>query len=76
MNTDIDVKSRELKTLNEEIIVAHKKHYEQSPTGLVNPDEAPNDNTIYQWRNHISEGRLCLSSKTRVHIDDSCSKLQ
>ena len=33
--------------LNDAIITAHKKHYESSPTGLIQPKESPNGNTIY-----------------------------
>lgn len=34
-------------TFNEEIVAAHNKHFETSPTGLVHPNESPNGNTIY-----------------------------
>ena len=37
----------DIQQLNEEIIAAHKKHYESSPTGLIQPKESPNGNTIY-----------------------------
>jgi hypothetical protein len=33
--------------LNDEIIAAHKKHYENSATGLIQPKESPNGNIIY-----------------------------
>jgi len=33
--------------INDAIIAAHKKHYENSPTGLIQPKESPNGNTIY-----------------------------
>lgn len=33
--------------LNTEIITAHTKHYETSPTGLVIPTESPNGNGIH-----------------------------
>lgn len=41
-----DIK-REIEQLNADIISAHDKHYEVSPTGLVNPNESPNGNQIY-----------------------------
>jgi len=41
-----DIKE-EIKQLENEIIEAHKKHYESSPTGLIIPTESPNGNTIY-----------------------------
>jgi hypothetical protein len=37
----------EMKQLNDEIVAAHNKHYEASPTGLLNPKESPNGNTMY-----------------------------
>lgn len=37
----------DIKSLNEEIINAHQKHYETSPTGLIIPTESPNGNLIY-----------------------------
>jgi len=37
----------DIKSLNEEIINAHNKHYETSKTGLVIPTESPNGNIIY-----------------------------
>jgi hypothetical protein len=42
--TDI---TSDVQQLNNDIIVAHKKHYENSPTGLINPKESPNGNLIY-----------------------------
>ncbi len=41
-----DLQSEAL-ALNLIILEAHKKHYEGSPTGLVNPKESPNGNIIY-----------------------------
>jgi hypothetical protein len=41
-----DLQSEAL-VLNLAILEAHKKHYEESETGLVNPNESPNGNTIY-----------------------------
>lgn len=41
-----DLQSEAL-VLNLAILEAHKKHYDGSPNGLVNPDEAPNGNIIY-----------------------------
>ncbi len=41
-----DLQSEAL-ALNLSILEAHKKHYEGSPTGLVNPKESPNGNIIY-----------------------------
>jgi hypothetical protein len=40
-------KMSDIKSLNEEIINAHNKHYETSKTGLVLLDESPNGNIIY-----------------------------
>ena len=37
----------DIKSLNEKIINAYKKHYETSPTGLIIPTESPNGNLIY-----------------------------
>ncbi len=37
----------EMSKLSQEITLAHRKHYEKSPSGLVQPNEAPNGNTIY-----------------------------
>lgn len=37
----------EVLNLNSQIIEAHNKHYLNSPTGLVNPKESPNENIIY-----------------------------
>jgi len=42
--TDI---TSDIQQLNKAIIDAHKKHYENSPTGLIQPNESPNGNTIY-----------------------------
>jgi hypothetical protein len=42
--TDI---TSDVEQLNKEIIDAHEKHYENSPTGLIQPKESPNGNTIY-----------------------------
>jgi hypothetical protein len=41
-----DLQSEAL-VLNLAILEAHKKHYDGSPTGLVNPKDSPNGNTIY-----------------------------
>ena len=37
----------EIKILSEEILAAHNKHYENSPTGLIDRNIAPNGNPIY-----------------------------
>lgn len=37
--------------LNEMICEAHFNHYKSSKTGLVNPDDSPNANTIYHLYN-------------------------
>lgn len=39
----------ECKKLNQDIIEAHKAHYNESPTGLVQPLEQPNSNIIYHF---------------------------
>jgi hypothetical protein len=41
--------------LNVDIVEAHKKHYEGSLTGLVNPKESPNGNIIYHL---YSDGKI------------------
>jgi hypothetical protein len=49
-----DIKS-EIEQLNADIIAAHNKHYEVSPTGLIKPNESPNGNGI----NHLySNGEI------------------
>jgi hypothetical protein len=45
----------EASVLNLAILEAHKKHYEVSPTGLVNPQESPNGNIIYHL---YSDGQI------------------
>lgn len=42
MNSELEISQ-----LCQEIVSAHRKHYEKSPTGLVEPNEDPNGNTIY-----------------------------
>ena len=37
----------DIKSLNDEIINAHNKHYDTSKTGLVIPTESPNSNLIH-----------------------------
>lgn len=37
--------------LNKLVDELHKKHYQSSPCGLIQPDEAPNANTIYHLYN-------------------------
>ncbi len=41
-----DLKSDAL-ILNLNILEAHKKHFDNSPTGLIKPNESPNSNLIY-----------------------------
>jgi hypothetical protein len=36
-----------LTQLNAEIVSAHHNHYQNSPTGLLKPDESPNGNTMF-----------------------------
>jgi hypothetical protein len=51
--------------LNLAILEAHKKHYESSPTGLVNPDEAPNGNIIYHL---YSDGGITFQKGGRAYL--------
>lgn len=48
--TTFDLNS-EIIQLNYEIVAAHNKHYENSPTGLLKPNESPNGNTMYHLYN-------------------------
>lgn len=41
----------EIKLLNEEIISAHNKHYENNPNGLLIPDGSPNGNLMFHLYN-------------------------
>jgi hypothetical protein len=44
----------EISSFNQEVIDEHNKHYENSPTGLINRKLSPNENTIY-WFFHTGE---------------------
>ena len=41
----------EIRQLNDEIVAAHDKHYDECPTGLWKPDESPNGNTMFHLYN-------------------------
>jgi len=41
----------EISSFNQEVIDEHNKHYENSPTGLINKKLSPNENTIYWFFN-------------------------
>jgi hypothetical protein len=59
-----DLQSEAL-VLNLSILEAHKKHYESSPTGLVNPKESPNGNTIYHL---YSDGEITFQKGGRAYL--------
>ncbi len=50
------------------IMEAHKKHYTISPTGLVNPKESPNGNTIYHL---YSDGEITFQKGGWAYLDRS-----
>ncbi len=60
--------SNEIKILNENIVSAHNKHYENSPTGLIIPNEAPNGNTIYHL---YSDGEITWQKGGSVYLQRS-----
>ncbi len=62
-----DLQSEAL-VLNLAILEAHKKHYEGSPTGLVNPKESPNGNTIYHL---YSDGEITFQKGGYAYLQRS-----
>jgi len=40
-----------LQDIQDQAIAMHNAHYARSPTGLIRPNDAPNDNTIYKLYN-------------------------
>ena len=54
--------------LNKAIIDAHKKHYENSPTGLINPKESPNGNLIYHL---YSDGTITYQKGGSAYLQRS-----
>lgn len=40
-----------IKKLNEKVFELHNAHYKNSPTGLIDKNDAPNSNTIYHLYN-------------------------
>ena len=62
-----DIPSEALE-LNLEIINAHNKHYESSATGLVNPKESPNGNTIYHL---YSDGQITFQKGGWAYLQRS-----
>jgi len=54
--------------LNMTILESHKKHYEGSPTGLVNPKESPNGNTIYHL---YSDGEITFQKGGWAYLQRS-----
>jgi hypothetical protein len=58
----------EAQELNLEIINAHNKHYESSTTGLINPKESPNGNTIYHL---YSDGQITFQKGGWAYLQRS-----
>ncbi len=54
--------------LNLAICEAHNKQYEDSPTGLVNPKESPNGNTIYHL---YSDGEITFQKGGWAYLQRS-----
>jgi hypothetical protein len=70
--TDI---ASDIQQLNDEIIAAHKKHYENSPTGLIQPKESPNGNIIYHL---YSDGTITYQKGGSAYLqrnifEDECA---
>ena len=65
MTTDLQ---SEALVLNLAILEAHKKHYEGSPTGLVNPKESPNENIIYHL---YSDGEITFQKGGWAYLQRS-----
>ena len=62
-----DLQSEAL-VLNLAILEAHKQHYEDSPTGLVNPKESPNGNIIYHL---YSDGEISFQKGGWAYLQRS-----
>lgn len=72
----------EIKLLNDEIIAAHNKHYENNPDGLLIPNGSPNGNIMFHLYNtgEISQQKggfayLRRSEFTIKYNLDNCDKL-
>jgi hypothetical protein len=65
MTTDIQ---SEALVLNLAILEAHKKHYEGSPTGLLNETESPNGNIIYHL---YSDGNITFQKGGWAYLQRS-----
>lgn len=63
--TDI---TSDVELLNKEIIDAHEKHYENSPTGLIDPKESPNGNLIYHL---YSDGTITYQKGGSAYLQRS-----
>jgi len=63
--TDI---TSDVQQLNKDIIDAHKKHYENSPTGLIKPKESPNGNLIYHL---YSDGTITYQKGGSAYLQRS-----
>lgn len=57
-----------IEILNREIISAHQKHFETSPTGLVHPTESPNGNNIYHL---YSDGEITFQKGGWAYLQRS-----
>ena len=58
----------EISLLNEQINAAHLKHYETSKTGLHDPQESPNGNTMYHL---YSNGKLTFQKGGDAYLKRS-----
>ena len=58
----------DIQQLNDDIIAAHKKHYENSPTGLIQPKESPNGNIIYHL---YSDGAITYQKGGSAYLQRS-----
>ena len=54
LEENMQLLKEEITSFNNEVIYEHNKHYENSPTGLINRKLSPNENTIY-WFFHTGE---------------------
>lgn len=58
----------EYQQFNNELINAHNKHFEMSPTGLVNVTESPNGNLIYHL---YSDGEITFQKGGWAYLQRS-----
>lgn len=63
----------EIKLLNEEIISAHNKHYENNPNGLLIPDGCPNGNLMFHLYN---TGEISLQKGGSAYLRRSEFKIK